>query len=353
MAVFSSLFHAILPSDDHPQVPNPWRLAFLRALSKPACAAVALTCKRALQLLLKERFKATLSFRVRASAGPPTETTLRRMQSACQQLAARSGKPTTLLLRQRGHIEPGDAWWQIAVPALAQAGSNAHISLSLQLCHMPPRLLACAGEALQRLTTLHISCPEFRDGAAELPPPAGLPSLCHLVVGTYPVAAQVTLWASVAPYLPQLVSLSVAWQEDVEHEYGKPMSHLLFAHGYTTHTLTTLSMACALQPWLVEALQRFAPQLSSLSVDEVGWDRLPAHCSWSKLRVGDSTMSGRDIDLLPVPAEGRLVLEGPEHMSISLPLPLSDAVSLPGTHTQTHTHTRTHARAHTHTHTHR
>ncbi len=268
MAVFSSLFHAILPSDDHPQVPNPWRLAFLRALSKPACAAVALTCKAALQLLLEERLEATLSFRVRASAGPPTETVLRRIQSACQQLAARRGRPTTLLLCQRGHIEPGDAWWGVLLTALAPPNS-AHLTLHLQICHMPPQLLACAGQVLQGLTRLHISCPEHRFGAAELPPPAALPSLCHLVVGTYPVAAQVTLWASVAPYLPQLVSLSVAWQEDVEHEYGKPMSHLLFTHGYTTHTLTTLSMACALRPWLVEALQRSAPQLASLSVSGI------------------------------------------------------------------------------------
>ncbi len=361
MAVFSSLFHAILPSDDHPQMPDPWRVAFLRALSKPALGAVALTCKRALQLLLDEWPDATLSISVRASAGPPTEAALRRMHSAREQLAVRRGRPTTLLLRQRGYIAPGDAWWQIALPALAQAGSSAHISLTLQVFHIPPQLLATAGQAYLALFTLTILSVDIsKDARIQLPPPASLPALRHLTFDSFSLflyAGEQALWASVGPYLPQLVSLVVGDQGDrhgAAAELGivRPAWSSIFSPQHTTHTLTHLTITCPLRPWLVSLCAEHAPALVSLGcagVNPITDDRMlqgmPAHCSWGTLRfIRPRKQCAQDLTWLPTPEQGALVFEsGPTVVdglgpSLELQLPMTDAVSTAHLHAHRQQH---------------
>lgn len=343
MVAFSSLLKAVLRIDDHPHVPDPWRAAFLRALGKPARTAVALCCKGALQLLLEEWHEATLSISVRASAGHPTEKLVRQLYSARAQLATRRSQPTTLLLQQRGQLHPDDEWWLVHCTALAPQDSTPHLTLSLDLCHTPPQLLALAAQAFSGLSVLNLCCPEHWKGEVELPAPSVWPALRKLTIGAwFAEGAQAALWASVGPYLLQLVSLVVGDQGD-EHVEGadlgivRPVWSSIFSAQHTTHTLTELTIPCDLRPWLVKLLAQHTPALVSLgcvgvrAITDAGeLQGVPVHCPWRTLRFEEPAQQcANHMAWLPTPGDGPLVIELWDSCDgVELYLPVTGAVSV-------------------------
>ncbi len=269
MAGTFSLGPAILRAQDSPgHAPDAWLSALLhKHLNSQGRVALSQTSKPALQLLLQEAPLATLTVSVHGAIDKPAQRFLQRLQRARKQLLLRRANPTTLTLQQYSlQLSRSEAWWDVAFPALSDIDtSKVNISLSFQ--HMPRQLFSALGQALQGLTSLCIGTPSDGPGTIQLPPPSTLPALQHLTVHRVCVSAQAGLWASVRPYLHQLVSLSISEQpyKAPDPVTGREHERVLSLTAPTT-SLKRLAVHTVLWPGLVKVLQRSAPALKELEV---------------------------------------------------------------------------------------
>ncbi len=330
-------------ADSAEHVPDTWRTALLTEHLEGADApALAQTSKPALHLLLAEWPVATLTVPVRAASAERPDELLRRAQAAKEQLALRGGQATTLVLEQRGYIGEGEAWWHVMFTALASRSKVLpNFTLNLQLQHQPSELFCFAGRAFPGLTSLSIGTFSGGSNTVQLPPSAALPALTELTIGTIPAHAQSTFWASLAQYLPQLSSLSIAQQPDADPDPQLAplvVPHLppyinIFTSVAKASNLTRLSVPCDLDPYLAVFLQHYAPALQELTVKGVayrGFDGIaPSECPWHTLRCMGGRLEGKDLEDLPMPAQGNLAIElQGERAALELTLPVSDAVSV-------------------------
>lgn len=323
---------AILKLDDSAHVPDIWREALLRALGGPGRASVGLTCKAALQYLTAEWPGAELQVAVRAPSPDQIGALLRRSHAARSQLEQRRSKPTILTLVQRGRISAADTWWGTLGAALATGQPIPGLALSLQLAHIPQALITFWGQALPQLATLTLG-PLHSDGFVQLPAPSTLPALQHLTLN------RTVDWPTLAPYLPQLVSLSLGQVPD----YGNDEAHMqparwwhIFSAATHTTTLRRLSVPCILEPFLVRLLQKHVPLLEQLGVTRVASigaaavENLESNegvapvCSWRHLTIG-TNCGVHELAWLPLPATGKLVIE-PLTKQIRMHAVLSDTV---------------------------
>ncbi len=121
----------ILHTPDAPaHVPGQWRSDLLhRYLDSASRAAVAQTCRTALQLLLEEWPHPTLRVPVHAASEEDADARLRRMHAARRALARRRKEHTTLALVQgRGEFQGQDAWWVPIFDALSTGTAAARFT---------------------------------------------------------------------------------------------------------------------------------------------------------------------------------------------------------------------------------
>lgn len=274
-----SLLKAILQTDDSPHVPDSWRSSLLRDyMDSQSRGAVAQSCTSGLQCLLGEWPNPALKVPVRASSAERQPRALvRRMQGARRQInSVRPGRPVALVLTQQGDIAASDKWWQAVLGGLSDPCPPAqHLHISLRFRHIFPTLLSVADQIFTGLHTLTLDSHKRGVGCeVQLPPTHELPALRHLTVGFVARDCQATMWASLRPYLPQLVSLVIKDQpddavigdnssdEDVDEAphgtHRKPSWSLAFGPT-VSHTLTRLEVPCNLYPWLVTLLHRCTP----------------------------------------------------------------------------------------------
>ncbi len=164
----------------------------------------------------------------------------------------------------------------------------------------------------------------------------------HTHVPTYVLCvagAQASLWASVAPYLPQLHSLTIDEQPpayadtDLDHDLHLSAA-LCFTPQYTTHTLTHLSLAGRLEPWLAQVLAKHAPALTTLDIPYVMSMQMrpsyrPGHWSVRTLRLGEGAFHTSALTWLPLPAEGKMVVQLSERGTVELPVTTDSKVKYP------------------------
>ncbi len=138
------------------------------------------------------------------------------------------------------------------------AASALDLALSLQFNFISPSLLSFAGTALPALTRLTVGAPNQSTGDCEiqLPPPKRLGALRDLTVKVWTQGTESVLWRSVAPYMAQLTSLTVAEPSWLDH---RPVLEDFFSHVTTASTLKRLSLPCVLDPWLCHLLQKHTP----------------------------------------------------------------------------------------------
>ncbi len=272
-------------SDSTALLPDTWRTDLLhKHLDKDGRAALAHTCKAGLNLLLDEWEDATLSITVRPSSDESPTALLRRMRAANKQLKRRSRGSTSLWFQQGNWETPQeDTWGQVALSGL-MGFCDTVTKCRLHLQHIPQQLLSLAGETLPTLRTLELGSPGDKGYSAQLPPPSHLPSLRELTLGRAAEGTHASLWASVAPYLPQLTSLTIA-----EQPAGAPPA-LIFSRTHPTTTLTEFSVYGYLTPALAGLLQTAAPALGTLTVWGVsawaaGAPEVAPACTWRELRV--------------------------------------------------------------------
>ncbi len=307
--------------DSTAHAPETFRSALLRALDSPSRVAVAHTCRAGFQWLLSEwTDSAALQLSVRSSgAEVPDSATLRRMHRANQWLLVRQDEPMSLALVQQGQGPSADGYWGYIVVALGSGHALPGLRLSLQIQHIPASLLQLVGSAFPGLTTLSLGTDSGT--TAQLPPPTSLPALRYLAVQRLSEDSQAALWASVAPYLLQLTSLSIG-EQPYNSALSRPQWAALFSAvpAIPSTTLTHLSLAYSLEPWLASALCERLPALATLSVTSVSYEPstdapVPAVCPWHTL----VTSRCQFFDAwLPLPASGRLVVDvsgAPEYVS--------------------------------------
>ncbi len=373
--------------DSTAQLPDTWRTdLLLKYLDRNDRLAVAQTCKAGLNLLLDEWEDATLIIAVRPSSdnrrdsderlllahthradlslllgeweksalsidaailqlavpGEPVPRLLRRMRAAREQLQRRREGSTRLCFRQveAGVMSPEDTWWQVALSNLIGA-CDTITQCSLYLRHIPHQLLCLAGQALPALRVLELGSPgDWGSFSAQLPSPSHLPSLRELTIKrTVAPETQTTLWTSVAPYLPQLLNLSIADQTPSVRGPAtqRPAWTSIFSRTSPSKTLTTLTLPVQLTPWLAALLQKAAPALAELTVWDVADDidgaaDVAPVCSWHTLRATQyNDFPASAWDWLPMPAEAKkLVLDYTRHAcraDLAVNLPMSDKVS--------------------------
>ncbi len=314
MADTFSLGPAILRARDSPgHAPDAWLSALLQKhLNSPGRITLSQTSKPALQLLLKEAPAATLTVSVHGAIDEPAHRFLQRMQRATAQLLLRGANHTTTLSLQQCSIQlgRGDTWWDIAFPALrGMDTSNVTISLSFQ--HMPRQLFTAAGQALQGLTSLSIGTLSDGPGTIQLPPPSALPALRHLTVHRVCVSAQAGLWASVRPYLQQLVSLSIS--EQLLAAVEVPTKHALwrtvFRGTAPSRSLQRLTVPEMLSADLHTLVTQHAPHIQELTVREFAYlDEPTVPCNALRLS-NEGCIRARAWSELPQAASGKLCIE--------------------------------------------
>jgi hypothetical protein len=169
----------------------------------------------------------------------------------------------------------------------------------------------------QGITSLRLGTLHDADSSMQLPAPTALPALRQLTVDRVAPAAQAGLWASVGPYMRQLVSLTIDEQPWCSRGYdphvpgGMPQWFRLFSAATVSETLTHLDLHVCLEPWLVKLLQQHTPKLQQLTVLRVGNEHshgsgVAAVFSWRTLRTRDpSSFSPAAWGWLPLPADGR------------------------------------------------
>ncbi len=115
--------------------PEFWRAtAVLQALHSPARSYLGQSCRAAFQCLVEDWPEATLTVSIRASSAETADALSRRLKSAQQQLSLRRGKPTGLVIQQRGEVAKNDCWWQV---------SSACVCVSRGAFFLPPGGMAC------------------------------------------------------------------------------------------------------------------------------------------------------------------------------------------------------------------
>ncbi len=244
-------------SDSTAQLPDTWRTDLLRKhLDSNDRSALAQTCKAGLNLLLDEWEDATLTIAVRPSSDESPAALLRRMRAARAQIQRRSRGSTELWFEQgEGEMAKEDTWWQVALSSLIGA-CDTITSCGLNLQHMPHHMLALAGQALPALRSLELGSPGGKGYSAQLPPPSHLPTLRELTLNRAAAGTHTSFWASVAPYLPQLTSLTIAEQpaSAIEPDTQRPAWASIFSPTKPTNTLTKLAVLAYLDPWLAALL---------------------------------------------------------------------------------------------------
>ncbi len=327
--------------DGTAHAPDTFRSALLRALDCRSRVAVALTCTAGLRWMLTEWSEAALHLAVRpAGAAKPDDSVLRRLHAARNELSLRGDLPVTLTVKQRGDGPKGQAFWPAVFKALGSGQARAHLSLTLQIQRLPATLLRHVGSAFPGLSTLSLGSASGSISALKLPPPASLPALRHVTIHRVSADSQTALWPSVAAYLPQLTSLTITEQpEDVRGEIP-PWATAVFRPAHPSNTLTHLSLPCSLGSPLVGLLQKSAPPLEHLTVTELC--RRPDHdddtagvlpvCSWRTLVLTDREAVHRPLQAwLPLPADGKLVVDVSGHEEEGAMLWLCDEVSVDAT----------------------
>ncbi len=200
-----SIGRAVLRLTNHPeQVPQDWRDALLRPLDSQSRAALSQMCTTSHAWMLQHwPDAATLSVAARSASDEAPAQHLRRLRAASDQLRQRGGKPTTLVLVQRGRpIARDDPWWRSTLTGLSTGAPN--FTLALQLQHIPAALVAHAGAVFSGLTSLTIGAVRGVGCVVVLPPAEALPALRHLTVNRVARSAQAALWSSAGPYIAQL-----------------------------------------------------------------------------------------------------------------------------------------------------
>ncbi len=315
-------------------LPEQWRTDLLHALSAPDRSRLALTSSTALGWLLADWPQATLTVPVKAAAEHPAAL-LRRLQLAKRGLAQRGDKDTTLLLQQQGSIPQYEAWWVAYLAQLSPDEPVPTLALQLSLQRATSQLLSYVGVAFQGLQSLTLG--PHTDGESsnvELPPPTALRTLRHLTLGY----SDDSVWPTVAPYLPQLITLSVQQQQSEPHVWAA-----VFKAQYRSQTLRRLTVPQCRPKWLATVLEACAPAVQELTLGGIrpGFGLVDsATCPWDKLRVG-CHLSSVDFPGLPVPLFGPLEVTVGADGLLSFQLPLSEQVK-ECTHTHTHTHTHKH-----------
>ncbi len=132
---------------------------------------------------------------------------------------------------------------------------------------------------------------------------------------------QPDLWPTVGPYLPQLHSLTINGirRNHWASECLQPQ--------YTTHTLTHLHIPSQLCRHLAGLLASYAPALTTLAVARFAPARVPrrkyraVHWSVRTLQLTDPLItSATALKWLPLPKDGKMVIEMCGPMVIELPL---------------------------------
>lgn len=342
----------LLRADDAPALPDPWLDALLGALGSADGTALSRTCTPALNWLLADWPSATLTLFIKEQEGQAAlASRLAAVQSA---LVRRGAKPTAFVLRQQGDVPADDPRWPVFLAILS---SPAAVSVTMQLQQLPGRVLpdTLVFHALQRLTLSQPSTDQ--PGTLELPPPTTIPNLCHLIIHTISVACAAGLWASVAPYLPQLVSLTLGKRlRDAHIVADRPLWAAAFQPAYRSERLTSVTLPCLLEPWLVALLQQCAPALQEVSLtggyqQPEGTEEEPPlePCTWQVLRIKEHCVTLNNWWLPPpedppaaasAAAERRRMTVELEDAYVSLILPMNELVRVvaPHRHARTLTH---------------
>lgn len=146
------------------------------------------------------------------------------------------------------------------------------LTLALEFTTIPAALLASASAAVSALHTLVIVTSGKRDSLVLFPPPEQMPGLRDVAIrvtcsriadpGNPAWQAQDAMWRSIAPYLPQLDSLTIEEQDrglgPLEWPEPNRTWAILFTPATTSNTLTRLSLLYPLMPWLCKLLQQHA-----------------------------------------------------------------------------------------------
>ncbi len=277
---------------------------------------------------------ARLTIRVRPASAEWPEQLLKRLHTARQQLIRRGSKATTLHLVQRGVLGLEGSALQAIISALGAGHTWPNLHLSLQFQHLTPQRLAAVGAAFPGLRSLSIGLLFAGAGEVALPLPAAFPDLQHLTIRRVPPASQAAFFLRVAQYLPQLVSLTVDAQPESD---GVSFTDRLFTGTAVSHTLEHITLPCILRPRLAAQLTQRAPAVETVTVQGVtrlvhdATDGLAEVCSWRTLRVKPGPepviVQANEIDWLPVPAAGKLVLDLSACRWIKFRLPLLVEVS--------------------------
>ncbi len=250
--------------------------------------AVGQTCKAALQWFLQDWQSATLLLDVRPAAQELPERLLGRIQRNKQRLLLRGQHSTTVQLKQQQIMSDSDTGWIVTLNAVASTGKVCALSLTLQ--HLSAQSLIIVGQVLPSLTTLTLSHPEGLAGAFKLPPPSALPGLRHLTIRRVALGVQGSAWESVAPLMPQLVSLTIIDHDhhgiDPTTDPRRPTWHRGFKPQHTTQTLKSLSLPKPLEPWLAKLIQQHTPRYveSTTGESQTQASRARYH-SWSYVTI--------------------------------------------------------------------
>ncbi len=308
-------------------VPSGWRTDLLRRLDGRSRARFSVTCTAALQYLLEDWPEARLRTNVRGPSG----RLVARFQAARKQLLSRGTAPTTVVLAGRGQAAAD--WWQAAFPALGSI--HCPTTLVVQLQQIPAPLLSHASSAFQQLVSLTLGSPD-QPSTAQLPPPANLPALRIVTVYGIALDSAESFFTSLSLYLPQLEQLSIARQPRTQWEsiLAPGVWERAFSLSTRSDTLRRIQLPASLSPRVYRQLQQCAPNLEDVTVENLGSsysDRAPVTtCEWKALRIAADApphfrryLSAGNLGWLPLPADGRLVLDvsGVGEIELSLPLP--------------------------------
>ncbi len=240
------------------RVPQSWELSFA---TQPGAGPVFLglfrTCRGGRDWAVASAPRAEWSFDCTA---PRSQQALAAQLAAAKHcLTVRGGRPTAVMLRCDASDATEAALWALAVE-LGGAGQYVTELIINQTdddpSHAVAGFLRCAVPRLfPNLTTLTLT-----DCAFLLPASAGLPRLRSVTAacGWAADAAVQTLLSSLAPYLPQLHSLTMSAHRAIAWAS-------LFTPSSTSQTLQRFSTRLPLTDQLLSLLLAHTPNLSELS----------------------------------------------------------------------------------------
>ncbi len=246
-------------------VPGAWQIRFFAAYADAEVLRGLFTTSRAGPVLALE---AASLFGVQHSAASLAASP-KRLAWLRHALAARGSRPTSWALAADPPPAQGTDTLVLTLDHLRQyTTGTTHLKftsaagapyLSQALAALQPTL------TFPNLTTLDLSVIP-----TALPAPTTLPRLTALSLCVPDVddpAAEVLLFSSAAPYLPQLVSLTLSKAND--QLFAGHVWPVLFTAQSTTRTMTSVSVAAVLDSALVRLLLDHAPEVNRVSVDRV------------------------------------------------------------------------------------